>query len=105
MLQNADQLRLDPRQRVALEAALQDVQGEVYLFGSRVKSDAKGGDVDILVVNEDKSQQALDLVLAITRRYQKLCDERIDVTVYPQPSKQSQEQKDFFNHIQKVRIK
>lgn len=105
MLRNADQLRLNPLQRSALEAAIQDVQGEIYLFGSRVKKDARGGDVDILVVTKDKTQQSLPLVLGITRNYQKLCDERIDVTIYPNPAQQSQEQKNFFNYIQKVRIK
>lgn len=105
MLQNLTKSRLDPLQRKALQAALQDVKGEVYLFGSRAKINGAGGDVDILVVGEDNPQLALALTLAITRNYQKLCDERIDVIVFPQYGAQSKEQKEFFDHIQKLRVK
>jgi predicted nucleotidyltransferase len=105
MLYNAEKLRLDAQQRMALEEALRDVHGIAYLFGSRVNAHARGGDVDVLVINEDEDKTNLELILKITRSYQQLCDERIDVTVYPVRQKQSQEQKDFFNHIQKVRIK
>lgn len=105
MLQNISKLRLDPLQRLALETSLQNVKGEVYLFGSRVRNDARGGDVDLLIVSGDSNKPALTITLDINRNYQKLCDERIDVTVFPQPRMQSKEQKDFFSHIQKVRIK
>lgn len=105
MLQNLHSLRLDSLQQKALDNALDGVAGAVYLFGSRAKSGVKGGDVDLLVISSDNAEKRLETTMLITRRYQSICDERIDVVVFPGASGQSKEQRAFLNHINKVRIR
>jgi len=43
-------MRLDEHEKKALKHALKDFHGEVYLFGSRVDSSKRGGDIDILLM-------------------------------------------------------
>jgi hypothetical protein len=42
-------MRLDPIEKEALDHALQNIKGEVFLFGSRVNHSKKGGDIDLLI--------------------------------------------------------
>ncbi len=42
-------MRLDALESEALKYALNDFNGDVYLFGSRTDDTKKGGDIDILV--------------------------------------------------------
>lgn len=60
-----------------------DVFHEIYLFGSRTHLDLKGGDIDLLVVSEDRDvdqlhQRRVDFLLALKDR---IGDQKIDLVV------------------------
>ena len=47
-------MRLDPDEIEILKESLKDLDKEakIYLFGSRVNDDLKGGDIDLLVISK-----------------------------------------------------
>lgn len=96
----ARSVRLDAEESAALKAALRDVPGEVWLFGSRTEPSRRGGDIDILVLTD---QPAFETSRAIATRFFALCEEKIDVIVFD-PKHLSVEQREFLNGINKVRI-
>lgn len=71
-------MRLDVRQRRALDIALKDIDTDVYLFGSRVDDSKKGGDIDILIFSKEN---AFELSKKISTFFFMECEEKIDVVV------------------------
>ncbi len=94
-------MRLDKIQKVVLERAIQNVNGEVYLYGSRVDDNKKGGDIDILIFS-DESPYKLSQKVSIDFFME--CEEKIDVTVI-NPLQLSKEQQAFLNVITMEKIK
>lgn len=94
-------MRLDKIERAALAKAIEGVDAEVYLFGSRVDDKKKGGDVDLLVFSEEDPYH---LSRQISVRFFMECEEKVDVVVMD-PNNLTKEQKAFLNVIQKERIK
>ncbi len=90
------QLRLSETERLALQHALQDVQGEVFIYGSRTDLAARGGDIDVLVINRTSAPYRLSQ--DITVKFQMACDEKIDVLVV-NPDTLSAEQGAFVQSI------
>jgi predicted nucleotidyltransferase len=74
-------MRLDQDEKKALKYALEDFQGKVYLFGSRIDTSKKGGDIDILLVPQKPSRH-LKLTLDVQKKFFSQCEENIDVVVY-----------------------
>lgn len=46
-------MRLTPKEQAAIQQAIHSVdpQAKIYLYGSRVQSELKGGDIDLLVLS------------------------------------------------------
>ena len=96
--------RLQEYQISALKQVFKDTEGELYLFGSKVDINRKGGDVDILWICPNPEDTNLKTQLKLTRSYQQIVDERIDIQILPTEDKMSREQKIFFNFIEKQRL-
>ena len=94
-------MRLDPQEKAALENAIRNVDGEVFLFGSRVEDDKKGGDIDILIFSP---QNPFKLSQKVSVDFFKLCEEKIDVVVM-NPVNLNEEQRAFLKVIHKKKIK
>ncbi len=79
-------MRLTPREREAIVTAVAavDAAAEVYLFGSRAKDAARGGDIDLLVVSARIDARTRR---AIRRRIVDVIGEqKIDITAVPDVS-------------------
>ena len=61
-------VRLDDCERRALKKALKDFKGEVYIFGSRLNPEKRGGDIDILLIPEGKVNP-LELSIKVEARF------------------------------------
>lgn len=80
-------MRLNDIERQAILGAIsaRDPQASVYLFGSRVDDNAKGGDIDLLVLSEKINFGAkLDILVDLTLR---LGERKIDLVVAPDTSR------------------
>ena len=84
---------------MALKKALAGVEGEFFIFGSRVDDEKKGGDVDLLIFSDEKP---FALSVRVAARYFELCEEKIDVVVMD-PNSLSAEQQAFLATIKRVR--
>jgi hypothetical protein len=95
-----DEIRIDKYEKEALKTALKDIFDEVYLTGSRLNPNAKGGDIDLLIFSK---QNSLELSKKIARRFFMKCEESIDVMVFDKDNL-SDEQKAFISSLSLVRI-
>lgn len=74
-------MRLSDVERRALVQAVtaSDPEAQVWLHGSRVRDDARGGDIDLLVLSSRmRLEDKLDV---LTRLRPQLGDQRIDITL------------------------
>ena len=56
-----------------------DSNAKVYLYGSRINDDMKGGDIDLLVISEQlKFSDKIDI---LTRLKKSLGEQKIDLTI------------------------
>ena len=91
-------MRLDHEERTALAHALLGVQGNAFLFGSRVNNAARGGDIDVLVLS---SENPYRLSQRIATAFFSMCEEKLDVVVM-NPERLTPEQSAFLSIIHKV---
>jgi predicted nucleotidyltransferase len=76
-------MRLNESERQAILGAIcaQDLHADVYLFGSRADDQARGGDIDLLVLSRRIDLVAkLDILGDLHRR---IGERKIDLVVYP----------------------
>jgi len=83
-------MRLTPQQIHSIKQVAFEVFGsaaQVYLFGSRVDDQRRGGDIDLYVAQTDLSMDAqLDAKLKfLVKIKQQLGDQRIDLVFAPTP--------------------
>jgi len=93
-------MRLDGQERAALRKALEGIGGDVYLFGSRVDDEKRGGDIDVLIFSDEDPFQ---LSQRVSTAFFMECEEKIDVVVI-NPEKLSKEQEAFLNVIKKEKF-
>ena len=78
-------IRLSEGQIKAIKACVmhRDADAQVYLFGSRTDLDARGGDIDLLIVSEQLSEEdRISLKLAL---YDGLGEQKIDLIIAREP--------------------
>lgn len=75
-------MRLQPKEIQTIIQVAKDIYGEgvkVYLFGSRLDDEKRGGDIDLLVRTEGKKKDVLARIRMIARLKLHLGDQKIDV--------------------------
>lgn len=83
-------MRLTENQINAIRSTAQLIFGdfvEVFLFGSRIEDDLKGGDIDLLIHAEEKSMNIRNKALFLVALKKKIGDQKIDV-VFDKNNKQ-----------------
>ena len=94
-------MRLDKQELNAIRKAIANINGEVYLFGSRVDDTKKGGDIDILIFSQEN---AFRLSQQVSIKFFMECEEKIDVVVMNQ-YELTEEQRAFLNVIKMEKFK
>ncbi len=94
-------MRLDNKQKEAIYRAIEGIEDEIYLFGSRVDAAKKGGDIDILIFSEENPYR---LSQRVATQFFMECEEKIDVIVMD-PDNLTPEQTAFLNTITMERLK
>lgn len=75
-------MRLQSKEIQAIIQVAKEIYGEgvkVYLFGSRLNDEKRGGDIDLLVRTEGEKKDVLARIRMIARLKQYLGDQKIDV--------------------------
>ena len=80
-------MRLTPQERAEItrSIAAHDPSAAIYLFGSRVDDQARGGDLDLLVLS--KAIKLMDKLDILAELHRTLGDQKIDLVVYPDLSR------------------
>jgi len=80
-------MRLSETERQAIVETIRqaDAEADIYLHGSRVDDNARGGDIDLLVLSAKIDlHDKLEILAGLHRR---LGERRIDLAVYPDVSR------------------
>jgi predicted nucleotidyltransferase len=76
-------MRLSTHQQEAIVATFLDVfgTGEIRLFGSRLDDAKRGGDIDLYVSPDNRSQLAEERITFLARLKRKIGDQKIDLVI------------------------
>lgn len=85
----------------ALNVAIENVRGEVYIFGSRVDDTKKGGDIDVLIFSKEEPYK---LSQQVSLKFSSILNSKLDVIVFDKDNLKK-EQQAFINTLQLERIK
>ena len=83
-------IRLSTLERNALHEALTGFQGQVYVFGSRLDPNKRGGDIDILL-KPAKNVDRYALKNKVASRFERKLEQSLDVVVFDDQSPFCQE--------------
>jgi predicted nucleotidyltransferase len=76
-------MRLDQLERDALKFAFKDFKGNVFLFGSRLDDQKRGGDVDLIIIPDNKPYaNPFKGSMEIQKRFFSRLEQSLDVIVY-----------------------
>ncbi len=81
-------IRLSDYQIKAIKNSAKEIFGEnveVYIFGSRVNQNKKGGDIDILIITNDKKNLFQKKLKLLASLYKKIGEQKIDVIITDKP--------------------
>ena len=80
-------MRLTKAEHQAIRQAVTEVDPEasIYLFGSRANDNARGGDIDLLIIS--RKICLMDKLTVLARLHQVLGEQKIDLAVYPDLSR------------------
>lgn len=73
-------MRLYDFEKEALKEVFKDFKGDIYIFGSRLKEDKKGGDIDLII--KPYNDLSLSDILKLQAKYYLLTDTEIDIVKY-----------------------
>ncbi len=76
-------MRLSDNDLKSIKSVFKEVfkKGEIYLFGSRVDDNLKGGDIDLYIICEDKKDILEKKIDFLVKLKQKIGDQKIDVII------------------------
>jgi predicted nucleotidyltransferase len=74
-------MRLTPYQQQAIKKHFLEVfkEGDIYLFGSRVDDNAKGGDIDLYLVVPNQKGLAIKRIEFLVKLKRDIGEQKIDV--------------------------
>jgi predicted nucleotidyltransferase len=81
-------VRLTEEEKIQIKAQVKKIFGEksrVYLFGSRVDGDKKGGDIDLFVEPQTLEDEFKQKMILLTKLQLLLGDQKIDVVLATDP--------------------
>ena len=93
-------MRLYPDEKQVLFDLIKTIPGHVYLFGSRTDDDKKGGDIDLLILSTEFTQEAGE---QLKRQFYLQLDSKLDVVVFD-PKNLTAVQQAFINTLNKIRL-
>ncbi len=93
-------MRLFQDEKKLLFKLIEKIPGEVFLFGSRMDGQKKGGDIDILILSSEFSSSQADQI-----KYEFLyqLDAKLDVVLF-NPQTLTESQQAFINTLQKTKL-
>lgn len=93
-------MRLYPDEKQVLFDLIKTIPGQVYLFGSRVDDEKKGGDIDLLILSSEFTPEAGEY---LKHQFFLQLDSKLDVVVF-NPNNLTTEQQAFMNTLNKIRL-
>ncbi len=74
-------LRLESKEIEAINQTFKEIfkKGKIYLFGSRVNDNKKGGDIDLFIISDNANMQKKIEFLSLLK--EKIGDQKIDVVI------------------------
>jgi predicted nucleotidyltransferase len=94
-------MRISEREKNTIVSLVKekDPSAKIYLYGSRIKEDLAGGDIDLLVISEKLAfKDKIDLLVDLK---QQLGDQKIDLSI---KSARDAKEDPFFQSIQKKEL-
>ena len=76
-------MRLNDLEQNSIKKAFKDIfkNGEIYLFGSRVDDNKRGGDIDLYIVPQIKENLREKKSLFLSKLYEYIGEQKIDIII------------------------
>ena len=76
-------MRLNNLEQSSIKKAFKDIfnDGEIYLFGSRVDDNKRGGDIDLYIVPQTEENLREKKSLFLSKLYEYIGEQKIDIII------------------------